>query len=1007
MTRAISKKKAFTIVELIIVIAVIGILAAILIPAFSNMIAKANAKSALSDARNTLTSFLSDNLEVIDGQIAASIVIFVEKAKMHYVYGYQTHGEDMGKLMQSAGNPFKYEDLSELITQYNCTDLALAQTGDTAQTENFAFYLYPTGSPSGNKSMDTINANFINLTDRVEGLPATTQVFDGFLIGMFIDATANPPGNGTNPGGIPGGGGGNPGGGDPTEDPGTTDFSVTYDAGTATGNTLTFPENTTTTGTLELPPPPTATGFNFDGWFLDGALVNGTITVTSDVTIVAHWVQLFNYELSFVEDASYTLNLKAGFTNPTMYVSGNDVSGIIADSTATKSGEEFTGWKEQNSNTIYNIGSVPSPLSINADFSLTPVWKQKYTLTFDAGAGGSGAPAPMEFYAGDTITLPADKPTKTGFAFAGWEYNSTTYFANGSIVNAPDNNITLTAQWVSEWTVDFIIDPGTGTPPASQTVEDGDSITLPQPTGFSRDGYTFEGWTLSAETYDAGYVYTVNSNVTFTASWELIPVTTYTVTYDANGGSGTMTDANSPYEAGSTVTVSANAFTPPTGNEFDGWNTAANGSGTGYTAGGSFTINSDVTLYAQWKAIVLEVVFSAGSTPDATGIPAPITIDGSNITVPYVIPKYIPAGATSSNTLSASFNHWVRSDNGQVCYPGQTIAVSAPLTLTADWTTGCRTIRTQTELATIASNLSANFVLANDITMSDNWTPVGSSSNMFTGKLNGNGYKLSNLTIDYYGSSKQFVGLIAYSNGTIANLKISTSPSGEGSYGIYGHQYVGAFVGRMNSSGVIRNCHLIEGIVGAMDNANSGYVGGIVGVSYGGLIAQCSMQDSYIEAFYRGGGIAGGVAGGTVTECYMHGSVNNSDGADLTYGTFANWLINNEVDNIGGIAGHAQDNATFTNCAVDISGHELISYNKVAGIVGNKGSTAVTITNCYFTSVGGRMESYSFNTATYGHSGITVTNCASNNLSSLPASWDAIIWMLDGGKAKLRIIPVF
>ncbi|HHT87284.1 MAG TPA: prepilin-type N-terminal cleavage/methylation domain-containing protein, partial [Clostridiales bacterium] len=57
MSKANAKKRAFTIVELIIVIAVIGILAAILIPAFSNIIAKANAKSALSDARNTLTSF--------------------------------------------------------------------------------------------------------------------------------------------------------------------------------------------------------------------------------------------------------------------------------------------------------------------------------------------------------------------------------------------------------------------------------------------------------------------------------------------------------------------------------------------------------------------------------------------------------------------------------------------------------------------------------------------------------------------------------------------------------------------------------------------------------------------------------------------------------------------------------------------------------------------------------------------------------------------------------------
>ena len=105
-----NKQKAFTIVELIIVIAVIGILAAILIPAFTNIIAKANAKSALSDARNTLTSFLTENLEIVDGVIAKSIVIFVKKAKMYYVFGYQNNGPDAGKLMQSAGNPFNYED---------------------------------------------------------------------------------------------------------------------------------------------------------------------------------------------------------------------------------------------------------------------------------------------------------------------------------------------------------------------------------------------------------------------------------------------------------------------------------------------------------------------------------------------------------------------------------------------------------------------------------------------------------------------------------------------------------------------------------------------------------------------------------------------------------------------------------------------------------------------------------------------------------------------------------
>lgn len=77
--------------------------------------------------------------------------------------------------------------------------------------------------------------------------------------------------------------------------------------------------------------------------------------------------------------------------------------------------------------------------------------------------------------------------------------------------------------------------------------------------------------------------------------------TTYTVSYDANGGSGTMTDSNSPYASGATVTVLDNAFTRA-GHSFSKWNSAADGTGTDYDEGDTFTINANTTLYAQWTA---------------------------------------------------------------------------------------------------------------------------------------------------------------------------------------------------------------------------------------------------------------------------------------------------------------------------------------------------------------------------------------------------------------------
>lgn len=74
---------------------------------------------------------------------------------------------------------------------------------------------------------------------------------------------------------------------------------------------------------------------------------------------------------------------------------------------------------------------------------------------------------------------------------------------------------------------------------------------------------------------------------------------TYTVTYNANGGSGTMTDQNSPYAYGVTATVLTNGFTR-SGYTFTGWNTQADGKGTSCKAGDIIDVTGNIILYAQW-----------------------------------------------------------------------------------------------------------------------------------------------------------------------------------------------------------------------------------------------------------------------------------------------------------------------------------------------------------------------------------------------------------------------
>ena len=107
-----NNRKGFTIVELVIVIAVIAILAAVLIPTFGNMIKKANDSKAMQEARNTFTEYMIDNAQ--NGAVDAIIVIDEGK----YVYAI-----DDGEFEVDAnGNLKKYETYSAAQADISLAD---------------------------------------------------------------------------------------------------------------------------------------------------------------------------------------------------------------------------------------------------------------------------------------------------------------------------------------------------------------------------------------------------------------------------------------------------------------------------------------------------------------------------------------------------------------------------------------------------------------------------------------------------------------------------------------------------------------------------------------------------------------------------------------------------------------------------------------------------------------------------------------------------------------------
>lgn len=136
---------------------------------------------------------------------------------------------------------------------------------------------------------------------------------------------------------------------------------------------------------------------------------------------------------------------------------------------------------------------------------------------------------------------------------------------------------------------------GTGAP-ATQYKWFGESLLLSS-TKPTRVGHTFKGWMGSnGYTYQPGASWEGNDELELSAIWE--PVT-YLVAYDANGGTGAPASQTKTYGKNLTLTTSISNL-KRTNYAFKGWATTPNGA-VSYKAGGVYTANAAITLYAVWE----------------------------------------------------------------------------------------------------------------------------------------------------------------------------------------------------------------------------------------------------------------------------------------------------------------------------------------------------------------------------------------------------------------------
>ena len=441
-----------------------------------------------------------------------------------------------------------------------------------------------------------------------------------------------------------------------------TTHTVTFNSN---GGTEIAPKEVVSGVKIKAPSTPTKDKYLFRGWYEDSTFskkFDFNTPITSDMTLYAKWEAANSInEIRLAGDFQYgtvpvgtlpSFNPRATTDSITIdevnsnwqYKMQNGAwSGFGSETpTAVNDGKTNYGYSfcvktndgyqldYSNLKVFYNEEEVTSSVKISkyawgayVDVDLgkangTPV---VYTITFNSNDGTSVAPQNVN--AGEKLAEPTPAPTKVGFTFDGWYEDST--FSKKFDFNTPiTDSMTLYAKWTeNKYTLTFDANGGTGSMTAIADLTG--EYTLPANEFTAPSGKQFKGWSL---TTDGAIVTKVDmtENRTVYAIWENIPVVTYTVSFDANGGIGTMADVTG---ISGEYTLPANGFTAPAGKQFKAWSVG----GVEKAVGDKITVTANTTVTAVWEAIEYNVTVTGGTASVGAGTPITKATMGTTVTL--------------------------------------------------------------------------------------------------------------------------------------------------------------------------------------------------------------------------------------------------------------------------------------------------------------------------------------------------------------------------------------
>ena len=390
---------------------------------------------------------------------------------------------------------------------------------------------------------------------------------------------------------------------------------------------------------------PNATGYIVK-LYLNGTTLKKTLTVDSSFTSQTFNSATFNEVdstgYSMMDNAPYKISVTATGT------------GNYANST-----EVFSSTVTTRNIAVVNYNPQVGSGYPNSDFSGTLPERQVFVY---------GATTPL------TVQLNSGNFSRVGYDFLGWNSASDgsgqTYVPG---VSTTWGDINLWPMWqLKTHTLTFNSNFGTpSTSAQSFTYGIAQNLNL---NAFTRAGYDFNGWGVSSANsdpivYSDGQSVTVLTATTLYARWRAID---YSVTYSANGGSGTAPTESSK-TIGTTFTVKAITGVSRTGFDFGGWTDGTSV----YQAGDSYTVsNLNVILTATWVVQSYSISYSTnGATSGSASRTSDIFVYGSN-------PISLPTRGSMVRT-GYTFGGWSASPTGTPMTGN--FAATANSTLHAVW----------------------------------------------------------------------------------------------------------------------------------------------------------------------------------------------------------------------------------------------------------------------------------------------------------------------------------